>query len=156
MAIAITLKDYLAGQGVDYYVLNHHHSDCSGETAQMTHISGKRLAKAVVLEDEAGYLMAVIPANRRVHIGRLHRDLNRNLGLATEGELGTLFDDCEAGAVPPLGQAYGLETVVDKGLLDGGDVYFEAGDHCALIHLSGEQFRKLTAGARVGELSEAV
>lgn len=153
MAIAITLRDYLSDHGVEFDVVRHHRTDCSAETAQMTHVSGKRLAKAVVLEDDDGYLMAVIPANRRVHIGRLHRELHRDLGLATEDELGQLFDDCEAGAVPPLGHAYGIETLIDQRLLDGDDVYFEAGDHRALIHLTGEQFKDLVAGAQAGELS---
>ena len=33
--------------------------------------------------------------------------------------------DCEPGAVPPLGAAYGLDVVVDDSLTDHSDVYFE-------------------------------
>jgi Ala-tRNA(Pro) deacylase len=78
------------------------------------------------------------------------------LGLATESELVGLFKDCEIGAIPPIGPAYGIETVVDDSLLQENDVYFEAGDHEELIHVSGKQFRDLVAGARYGRFSHHV
>jgi len=82
--------------------------------------------------------------------------LQRNLGLATENELAGLFKDCELGAIPPIGPAYGIEIVVDDSLLQEDDVYFEAGDHEELIHVSGKQFQDLVAGARHGHFSRHV
>ena len=78
-----------------------------------------------------------------MNLGELHRQLNRNLGLATESELGGLFSDCEVGALPAMGPAYGLETVVDDELAEQPDIYFEAGDHEQLIHVSAEAFHTL-------------
>jgi Ala-tRNA(Pro) deacylase len=101
------------------------------------------LAKSVLLEDEVGYLMAVVPSNRQVNLGELHRQMNRNLGLATESELGALFSDCEIGALPPLGPAYGIETIVDNEIAEQADIFFEAGDHEQLIHVSAETFSAL-------------
>jgi Ala-tRNA(Pro) deacylase len=106
-------------------------------------VPGNRLAKSVILGDEQGYLMVVLPSNRQVNLGELHRQLNRNLGLATESELGSLFTDCETGALPAMGPAYGLETVVDDLLAEQPDIYFEAGDHEQLIHVSAEVFEVL-------------
>jgi Ala-tRNA(Pro) deacylase len=63
--------------------------------------------------------------------------------LATEQELQGLFTDCEVGAVPPLGQAYGIRTIVDRQLLDRDDIYFEGGDHRTVVHLKGGTFRRL-------------
>ncbi|MEN8107148.1 MAG: YbaK/EbsC family protein [Pseudomonadota bacterium] len=143
MAIATTVSQYLAEHDVPYDVLAHTHTASSGESAQASHVPGSRLAKSVVLEDENGYLMVVVPASRRVDLGELHRQMNRNLGLATEGELGTLFSDCEIGALPALGPAYGLETVVDDAIAEQPDIYFEAGDHEQLIHVSAEAFEVL-------------
>jgi Ala-tRNA(Pro) deacylase len=97
----------------------------------------------VILEDDLGYVMVVLPSNRQVNLGELHRQLNRNLGLATESELGSLFTDCETGALPAMGPAYGLETVVDDLLAEQPDIYFEAGDHEQLIHVSAEAFQML-------------
>lgn len=154
MAIATTVSQYLAEHDVPYDVLAHSHTATSGESAQASHVPGSRLAKSVVLEDENGYLMVVVPASRQVDLGELHRQMNRNLGLATEGELGTLFSDCEIGALPALGPAYGLETVVDDAIAEQPDIYFEAGDHEQLIHVSAEAFEVLMGeSTRHGQFS---
>lgn len=143
MEMATTLIKYLAQHGIAYDRLSHRHSDSSINCAHAAHIPDDRLAKSVILEDAEGYLMAVIPANRHLKIGRLNKVLHRNMVLATEAELGPLFADCEAGAVPPFGQAYGMETLVDSGLDNCKDIYFEAGNHEELVRVKGADFRKL-------------
>jgi Ala-tRNA(Pro) deacylase len=154
MAIAMTISDYLARHDVAYDVLAHPHTMTSSESAQASHISGTRLAKSVILEDENGYLMVVVPANRQVNLGELHRVMNRNLGLATESELSSLFTDCEIGALPAIGPAYGIETLVDDAIAEQPEIYFEAGDHEQLVHVSAEGFNTLLGeGTRHGRFS---
>ncbi|MDR9437613.1 MAG: YbaK/EbsC family protein [Thiohalophilus sp.] len=148
MAIARTLQTYLAHKGIAYDLLPHRHTDTSVNSANSAHIPPDRLAKSVILEDENGYVMAVIPANRHVRIGHLNRALNRRMGLATEAELSPLFSDCDPGAVPPLGDAYGIATVVDESLDECPEVFLEAGDHEDLIHLKGTAFRRLMRGSQ--------
>lgn len=143
MTIAATIADCLAAQDVDYDVLTHPHTATSGESAQAAHVPGSRLAKSVILEDEHGFLMVVLPSSRKLNLQELHRQLNRNLALATEHEFGKLFADCEIGALPPLGPAYGVETVIDDALAEQPDIFFEAGDHEQLIHVSTETFEAL-------------
>jgi Ala-tRNA(Pro) deacylase len=143
MAIASTVANYLMAQDVEYDVLTHPHSATSGESAEAAHVPGSRLAKSVILEDEQGYLMVVLPSSKQVNLQELHRQLNRNLVLATENELGGLFSDCEIGALPPIGTAYGVETVVDDAIAEQPDIFFEAGDHEQLIHVSAETFQSL-------------
>jgi Ala-tRNA(Pro) deacylase len=149
MAIAMTVSNYLAEHDVEYDILSHSHTTSSGESAQAAHIPGARLAKSVILEDDQGYLMVILPANRHIDLGELHRRMNRNLGLATEDELGQLFGDCEIGALPALGPAYGIETLVDDQIAEQPEIYFEAGDHEQLIHVSAETF-----GALLGDQVE--
>ena len=154
MSIAITVSDFLAEHDVEYDVLLHAHTTSSGETAESSHVPGARLAKSVLLEDDQGYLMVVLPASRQVDLGELHRVLNRNLGLAMENELGHLFSDCEVGALPAIGPAYGVETIVDDSIAEQPEVYFEAGDHEQLIHVSAEVFQTLMGeGIRRGHFS---
>jgi Ala-tRNA(Pro) deacylase len=143
MAIALTLRKYLADNGVAYDILPHSHSSSSINTAHSAHIPGKFLAKSVILEDDDGYLMAVVPATERVKFRKVNHALNRHMGMAIEAELGDLFSDCELGAIPALGEAYSIESIVDEKLIACSDVYIEAGDHEELIHLKGSSFRKL-------------
>jgi Ala-tRNA(Pro) deacylase len=145
MTIAHRVADFLIEQDADYELVSHPHSFTSMETAQLAHVSGDRLAKSVLLEDERGYVLAVIPASCKVDLGELHRQTSRHLGLATEYELGALFADCEPGAIPPIGTLYGMEMIVDESLMEQSDIWFEAGDHESLVHVSGETFENLLA-----------
>ncbi len=156
MSIATSVQNYLAREGVPYGTILHEHTRDSTHTAQAAHIPGDRLAKCVVLSDDHGYLMAVIPSTHKVDLGALHRQFSRNLGLATDRELIELFKDCEPGALPPLGLAYGIDMILDESLADSPDIYFEAGDHRALVHTSGGDFLRLMANAPRGRISYRV
>ena len=147
MAISPSLKHYLEAQAVKYDVVRHRHTESSMHTAAAAHVPGDRLAKSVVVADDDGCLLAVVPSSHRVHLGELDRQLDRKLGLVTEDELRELFKDCEIGAIPPIGAAYGIETVVDESLTEQPEIWFEAGDHELLIHVSGEQFSRLLGNA---------
>lgn len=148
MDIAPTLVRQLARHGISYDIIHHHFSDSSLNVAHSAHIPGHKMVKAVILEDEKGYVMALIPASQHVKIRELNMYLNREMGLATEQGVMHLFADCDPGAIPPVGDAYGMEMVVDYDLDDCDDVYIEAGNHTDLLHLSGKSFRKLMADSR--------
>lgn len=144
MAIAMTLRQYLDVHDVEYEVLKHAQTASSTRTAQATHVPGHRLAKGVVLKQGGEYLLAVLPASRHVELVSMESWLNRPVTLATEDEVGSLFPDCDIGAVPAIASAYGLDAVVDSSLDEQDDIYFEGGDHRTVVHITGEQFRKLT------------
>ncbi|MBI3774108.1 MAG: YbaK/EbsC family protein [Gammaproteobacteria bacterium] len=157
MSISITLRNYLAQQGVHYEVIRHARSGCSMESAQAAHVPGDALAKGVMLEDELGYVMAVVPSTHHVELGTLRNRLRRkNLSLANEEELAVLFIDCEIGAVPPLGEAYGLGMIVDDTLRTNPDIYFEAGNHRDLVHIEGDEFQRLIDKAEHGYFSSRI
>jgi Ala-tRNA(Pro) deacylase len=143
MAMSMTLRDYLQDAGIAYDVISHPRQYTSLNVAETAHISGDRLAKAVLLHHDDGYLLAVLPSTHRVDLDRLERIIDSPCDLATEDELESLFDDCEPGAAPPIGAAYGMEVIVDSSLDTQPDVYFEAGDHRCLVHMSKGDFNAL-------------
>ena len=153
MAIARRIKWYLDAHELDYHLVPHSRTSTSLGSAQAAHVPEDVVAKSVLLEDELGYLIAILPASHRIDLRAVERRLGRKLELATEAELGTLFFDCETGAVPPLGRAYGIPTLVDDSLLHARDVYFEAGDHKDLVHMDGASFLGLLRGSRHGSFS---
>ena len=153
MAVAETVQRYLEQHAVDYDLVAHPHTGSSHETAEAAQVREDHIAKAVMVRDTAGYAMIVVPASNWVDVEHLRRELDRDVHLAAEDEFATLFPDCEAGAVPPLGPAYGMETLLDQSLTSLANIYFEAGDHEHLVHTSGDDFRTLLAGARHGYFS---
>jgi len=144
MAIPHTVESYITERGIPYEAISHAHSHSSAQTAELAHVPGDRLAKSVILEDDDGYVMAVLPSTCHIKLGRLSRELNRRgLRLATEKTLPDLFGDCELGAIPPVGLAYGMSTIVDDDIAQQPEIYFEAGDHEQLIRVSREDFGAL-------------
>lgn len=156
MSIAEKLRVYLKAQEAKYSLRRHPHTSSSMETAEAAHIPGDCLAKGVVLKDADGYLLVVVPSDYHVELGRLNHLLKREMEMVDENDLVTLFPDCETGAVPPIGFAYGVDTIWDTSLGDKESVWFEAGDHESLVHLSGRQFHELMAPAERGQFSHHI
>ena len=154
MAIASRVEEFMVQHQARFDVLTHRHSHSSVETARLAGIPGERLAKSVVLEDDDGFVMAVLPSTHHVRLGSLSKVLNRRMRLASEDELPSLFTDCELGAIPALGLAYGMRTVLDDRLAEQPEVYFESGDHEKLIHMKRSDFLALmghSGHAKFGE-----
>ena len=124
------------------------------EAARSAHLPTGRVAKCILLEDERGYLLAIVPASRRVSLLALRELLGRSLELASEPELSDLFADCELGAIPATGLPYNIPMVVDESLMRLPDLYFEGGDHEDLIHVSDRAFGNLARNAIQGRISE--
>ncbi len=143
MAIALSVRQYLDDHNVKYDLVVHDKTKCSADTAHTCHIPENELAKGVVVKRKKGYLLAILPASRKLRLGKLGQWLKQPICLASEDEISDLFDDCDIGAVPPIGEAYGLKAVVDETLNGHEDIYLEAGDHKTLIHMTGKQFERL-------------
>jgi len=156
MTIPTRLSAFLEQRGTPYEICVHRRSRSSAETARAANVSPHQIAKSVILEDEAGPVMAVLPADRSV----LLRDAaqlfgRRNLHLADESRLTTLFEDCDPGAVPPVGMAWGVPTLVEDELDTNAELYLESGDHQHLLRMPAASFRALMLDARHGHFCHA-
>jgi len=152
MTIAPTLQTYL-DQNFTYDVIPHEPAMTSMRTAQACHISGDDLAKGIVLRRNGAYILAVLPASHRIHFSDLRLQLGDDISLASEDEIAQLFPDCARGAVPPIGNCYGLDVVIDESINERPEVYMEGGDHETLIHMGHTQFAQLTKDAQHGRFS---
>lgn len=128
----------------------------AGVTARAPGIPADRLAHTVLLEDERGYLTAVIPASHHLKLAELREQTGRKLSLAHSAGVREVFRDCDMQALPPVGMAYGTLTWIDESLLTHDDVYFEAGDREALVRMSTDDFSRLMADAQRGHFAHRV
>ena len=154
MSIAPTLQRYLAAENIQYDVIPHDPTMSSARTAEACRISEDRLAKAIVLRRDGGYMLAVLPASHHLRLSDLRNQLGDHVEMAREYEIDPLFPDCAHGAVPPLGHCYALPLVVDDSIEAQPEVYIEAGDHATLLRMSHAQFARLMANERHGRFSE--
>ena len=153
MAMAKTLESYLLQHQVEYDLVPHPKTYSSRDSARVAHVADDHIAKAVIVRDEQGHAMVVIPASHWLKLEALQQESGRDYVVAAESDATELFPDCALGAIPPLGPAYGLETFLDERLTTLANVYFEAGDHEDLVHVNGEAFHELLKGVRHGHFS---
>lgn len=154
MSIALTLQQYLIAENIQYDVIPHDPTMSSTRTAEACRVSGDRLAKAIVLRRNAGYMLAVLPASHHLRLSDLNEQLGDNVEMAEESEIDPLFPDCAHGAVPPLGHCYALPLIVDDSIESQPEIYMEAGDHETLLRVGHAQFARLMENARHGLFSE--
>jgi Ala-tRNA(Pro) deacylase len=154
MALAVSLKDHLDRMRIRYEVIPHAATPSTSRTAEATHVPGDKVAKGVLVRDKDGYTLAVLPASCHLRLPNLGALLGVGVALATEQEVDQIFTDCAHGAIPPIGGAYGLDTVVDDRLMERDEVYFEGGDHVSLVRVSAPDLEKLMADARRARFAE--
>jgi Ala-tRNA(Pro) deacylase len=147
MSISQKLRTYMDLCGVAFDEVPHSFAFQPAMAAEAAHIPGRRVAKGVLVRTGDDYMLAVVPSSKLVDFADLERWLGREVSLAPENDSGPLFADCALGAMPPVGAAFGLPTILDDELLNANEVYFEGGDHRTLIHVDGGSWRRLQRDA---------
>jgi len=157
MSIPTRLSTYLEQQGVHYELCAHEPSRTSAETARSAHVMPHQLAKGVLLEDAQGCVLAVVPGDKNVVVEELAEMLGRDaLRLADEQRIVGMFQECDRGALPPVGMAWGVQTVVDDEVMACEHVYLEGGDHRLLLRMGQDEFGALMSEARHGHFCRPV
>ncbi len=144
MSISNRVKKLLDDSKVRYEHISHAPVYTAQEVAQAVHAPGREFAKAVILSDDLGFLMAVLPATRRISLDALGRASGRDqLRIATEAEFQGLFPNCETGAMAPFGNLYDLPVFVDASLREDETITFNAGTHEDAIRMPYGAYEKL-------------
>ncbi len=123
----MNVSKYLTTHRIDHELLRHRPAGSARETAELLNTPEEQVAKTVLLRaGDFAWVLAVLPADRRIDLARLARVLGGcQLRLASEEEVEARFDDCETGAVPPFGSHYGATTIVDHSLGRFEEMVFE-------------------------------
>jgi Ala-tRNA(Pro) deacylase len=124
------VTEFLERHGVPYEVVEHERTDTAAAEARAAGMPPADVAKTVVLRDQEGVRLAVIPASHRLDLHKVKRELgSKGLRLVTEQEMAEEFADFEVGAVPPFGPMFHALELVDERLLDHDRILCGGGDH---------------------------
>ena len=141
---ATQLREFLDSHNIKYLNISHSKAFTSQEVAESAHISGRELAKTVIVKLDDKLAMAVLPASLKIDLDLLKQATGANLvTLATEEEFRETFPECETGAMPPFGNLYEMNTFVDQRLREDERIAFNAGSHSELMRLSYKDFERL-------------
>ena len=130
------LSEYLEAKHVRYATHNHSPTFTAQETAEATHISGREMAKPIIVEANERHVMVVTSACERIHFQTLKNVLETDrIRLCHEDEFEDDFPNCEAGGMPPFGNLYGMPVVLSHSLANGQTISFNAGSHTEIIQM---------------------
>lgn len=147
------IGEYLTEQNVTFELHEHPPAYTAQEVAAEEGVSGNMLAKTVLVRDDDGYVMCVLPASYKLDMEKVAA--MRKAGpvrLADEAEMAEVFPDVEVGAEPPFGNLYNVPTLVDGHLAEKEEIVFQAGSHRKAIRMKYADYASL-ASVSVSDLA---
>ena len=140
------VASFLKEQRVPFDLIPHRDTYDAQRMAATIHVSGREVAKTVLLRASGGetYVVAVLPANKSVDFQEAGRLVGGGeLELAAESEIAERCPDCELGVLPPFGSQYGIKTIVDRSLVEDDEIVFEGNTHHEAIRMKFEDFQRI-------------
>ena len=138
------VEQTLQAHHVQYELFTHPMSFTAQHTAEVEHVSGRRVMKVVVVEAAGKPIMVVVPATHHVDPDKVAAVIGvKHARVADEGEFARLFPDCEIGAMPPFGNLYGLPVYIDASFVEVDKVVFPAASHAESIALAYRDYARL-------------
>lgn len=153
---SLDLTSALDGQGVEYEVLPHRHTESALAEAEALGVDPSDVAKTLVVATAEGYVRAVVPASGRLDLRKLRELLGegkKEVQLASEEDLARDYGEFELGAVPPVSGSRRDPVVIDRRLAGRESLVLEAGSHEESIRIKREDLVRVT-GAQVADISE--
>jgi Ala-tRNA(Pro) deacylase len=98
------------------------------ELAAAEHVSGRRVAKPVIVKLDGQLAIAVVGATEKLNLAALEEATGTSVELVPEGEFARRFEPCEAGAEPPLA-IFGFPIFADERLEREHTLVMPAGTH---------------------------
>lgn len=146
MAISDRLKTFLQSSKASYTTAKHPVVYTAQEIAAAQHVSGKSLAKCVLVKTDKGPVLAVLPATVLIDFKKLKTAVGaKSLSLAKEADIKERFPDVEVGAMSPFGNLYAVPVVVDRSLSERDEIVFNGGTHTDTIKM---RYRDVVALAK--------
>ena len=137
------IKQFLDENNISYQTYNHPETLTSKQAAEYRKVPLKIGAKAILLKEKKGFVVAVLPADRKLDSKKVKTLLqSKKLRFSTEEELEELTG-CTKGCLPPFGRFFDLPIIVDKKLFDEEEMAFNAGSLTDSIKMKTADYDKL-------------
>ncbi|TRZ51222.1 hypothetical protein D4R99_04645, partial [bacterium] len=106
-------------------------------------------AKALIIRvkkssEDKKFVMLVVPADLKFNNQKVKGIFDaKDIRFATEEEIKMLTNGVQIGAVPPFGNLFNLEVLVDPRLFEIEKIVFNAGDRRFSVAMKSEDFKKI-------------
>ncbi len=110
-------------------------------------------AKSVILQDGQGRVQVIFPADRLLDLKAVNRHLSRELHAASPEEVARFCQEHKFKTIPALPKLEGLQTLVDKSLLEKNELWADSGNDEQLLHFSKDEFSEMLGDAQLVDLA---
>jgi Ala-tRNA(Pro) deacylase len=139
------LEALLHQQAVEFTVLRHEPVFTSEQAAAVRGTPLSSGAKALVLKAGDGFVLVVLPADRKLDSKKARDALGvKGLRFASKEEVMQLTG-LEPGSIPPFGSLFGLKTHCDPALAENPSINFNAGDHSVSVQMPYLEYARVEA-----------
>ncbi len=130
------IEEKLQRESIPYSVLRHEPVYTSEQAAAIRGVSLASGAKALVIKSGDRFVLAVVPADRKLDSRKARGALGaKGLRFASREEVQAITG-LQPGALPPFGSLFALPTYCDPALADNSMINFNAGDHSVSVQMS--------------------
>tara|TARA_R110002110_G_scaffold383245_2_gene594604 strand:+ start:43998 stop:45422 length:1425 start_codon:yes stop_codon:yes gene_type:complete len=150
------IYSYLDSHKIKYEVIKHAKTFTLEQAATVCQIPRSALLRTVVLEEEHGMIMAILPMDRLLDFSSLCKALNRDMVPAKHSVVSKLFTNCDPGSYPPLPDFFKVDAILDRSIMALDIIYFEPGQHDTLIKMQRDDFVALQRSTWQGEFSSPI
>lgn len=129
------LIEWLASRAVGYELRAHPPTFTALQTAQLEGIDPIRFAKTVVVEAADGTrAIVVVDALDRISLHKVARALHTDEArLLEERELASFAPGLALGAIPAVGDLFGVRVYADYAIYEAPEITFPAGSHACTV-----------------------
>ncbi len=143
MRMPAIIQQYLVEQGVHCDLVARPKNCSPQEIAHQLEIPESALIRAVLLQDEHGVVMALLPASYMLNFEALHAETARDFDVVSGAQAVRIFRDCLAESRPALPGAFGMAALRDIATQYDAQVYIESGNGESLLRFSQHDFTRL-------------
>jgi Ala-tRNA(Pro) deacylase len=144
MGIVSRIKELLDKEHVTYQAFEHNLAFTALETAQAQHLPGHQVIKSVLVSADGKWVLCVLPSTHKIDFDKFKKTfLFKEVTLAKEEDVASLFPRCEVGAMPPFGKLAGIPVYVDISLAENDAIAFNAGTHTDLLKIKYKDYIRI-------------
>ena len=155
MSIPKKVLNFLEKERAKHEAVKHKTVYTAFDRAATLKVPEKIVGKTLVMRVDKKVALVLIPANKNLDISKLGKTAKaKKINFIKEAWIKKNLKGVKIGAIPPLGNLWGLPTFIDKSLVSLPKIILNSGDYSLSIKLKGTALRKLIPDAIIGNFTK--
>jgi len=155
MAIPKKIIEFFKKNKIKYEPIEHRTVYTAYDKAATLKVPEKIVGKTLILKGDGKLIFALIPANKNLDLNKFKKLAKiKKLEFTSEKLIKNKIKGVKVGAIPPFGNLWGLETFIDRSLINQPKIIINGGDYNWSIKINPTNFKKLIPNLTIGNFSK--